>query len=83
MALTFRASTLSQASSGYSARGAPQLAPALLTSTCSSDSRSASAAASPSLPAWLERSAGSARQVPDLESSAATWLQASALREEM
>ncbi len=44
--LTFSASTLSHAASGYSANGAPQLAPALLTRMCSAGSRFASSAAS-------------------------------------
>ena len=49
--LRFVASTLSHAASGYSAMGAPQLAPALFTSTWSAGSRAARAAASAADPA--------------------------------
>ena len=82
-AFTLSASTLSHAASGYSASGAPQLAPALLTSTWRARSRAASAAASPRQPASVLQSAGSATHVPRAESSRATCSHTSALREEM
>src|SRR5438445_6343188 len=80
---TFKASTLSHAASGYSASGAPQLAPALLTRTWSAVSRRARASARPRAPASVEQSAGSETHVPCRDSSAATWSHTSALREEM
>ncbi len=80
-AFTFSASTLSQAASGYSSMGAPQLAPALFTRMCRAGSRSPSASASSLAADSLERSAGSAWHVPSFESSAATSWQTSALRD--
>ena len=82
-AFTFRARSLSHAASGYSASGAPQFAPALLTSTCSAGSRDASSPARRLHSPSVARFAGSARQVPSAESSAATSSQTSALREAM
>src|SRR5882672_7965709 len=82
-ALTLVASTLSHASSGYSSSGAPHVAPALLTRMCSFDSRSAIAAASRSLPALVERSAGMEIHGPIAPSCSAAASQTSALRDEM
>ncbi len=62
--------------------GAPQVAPALLTSTSSLLSRSAIAAARPVMPARFDRSKGREMQVPCSDSSSATRSQTSALREE-
>ena len=73
---------MSQAASGYSSIGAPQLAPALFTSTWSAGSRAESSAASRFTSDSFERSAGSAAQVPTFESSAAASAHASALRDE-
>ena len=54
-AFTLRASTLSKAASGYCSRGAPQLAPALFTSTWRRGSCAASASASATQPAGVPR----------------------------
>ena len=81
--LTFRSTVLSQPSSGYSSMGAPQVAPALFTSTSSRLSRSLTALARPSMPAMPPRSKGSEMQVPYSDSSSATRSQTSALREEI
>ena len=80
MAFTLSASTLSHASSGNSASGAPQFAPALLTRTCSAGSRAAIASARRRASASVDRSAGSAMHTPCFDSSAAAASQASALR---
>ena len=67
---------------GYSASGAPQLAPALLTRMSRRDSRAATAAASASQPAWVPQSPGIDTHVPWRESSAAIWSHASFLRDD-
>ena len=79
---TLIANTLSNAESGYASKDAPQLAPALFTSTCSAGSRPASAVATARQPSSVPQSPGSERQVPLFESSAATSSHIDALREE-
>ncbi|ALE77835.1 hypothetical protein WY02_04565 [Pseudonocardia sp. AL041005-10] len=75
-AFRLRSSTLSQACAGNSSSGAPQVAPALLTSRCTRSSRSPTSAASRTHSSSDERSA--AMPVPPI--SAAVSAQASALR---
>ncbi len=75
--------TLSQASPGYSASGAPHVAPALLTRMSSRGESRDTSAASRSHSSSRDRSAGMLTHVPTLESSAATSSQTSAFRDEM
>src|SRR5262249_4448917 len=82
MAFTLSASTLSHAASGYSATGAPQLAPALLTRMSSRDSRAATAAASASQPARVTQAPGAQKHVPMADSYAATRSHTSFFRDE-
>ena len=63
--------------------GAPQVAPALLISTSSLGSRSATAAASPVIPSIFDRSKGRAVQLPNADSSSARASQTAALRDEI
>src|SRR5215831_14663681 len=79
----FRSTTLSQAAAGNSASGAPQVAPALLTSTFRACSRSATSLASRRHSASVDRSAGMAVTGPYWLSSASAAAQPSALRELM
>src|SRR3954449_6985379 len=76
----FRSSTLSQPEAGDSARGAPQVAPALFTRMCSSSSCSPTAAASARQASSVDRSACTKRTVPNAESSARACSPSSALR---
>src|SRR5579871_1791885 len=78
-----RSTTLSQAAAGYSASGAPQVAPALLTRTLTARSRSPTSAASRRHSRSADRSAGMAWTAPYADSSFAASAQASALRELM
>ena len=80
---TLRSSTLSQASAGNSASGAPHVAPALFTRMWSLLSRAAISAARSMHAASVARSAGRLTQVPTFESSAATSSHTSFLRDEM
>src|ERR1017187_1689720 len=80
---TLRAKTFSKAVSSKSARGVPQVAPALLTRMSSASTRDAISSARPRHPASVDRSAGTPKQVPLAESSVATSSHALALREEM
>src|SRR5690349_21176381 len=79
-ALTLTDHSLSNAESGYSSIGAPQVAPALLMSTFSAGSRSAMADASVAQPASSDTSTGSEMHSPFSDSSAAVASQTSALR---
>src|ERR671911_625343 len=81
--LTLSASTRSQAASSNWSRGAPHVAPALLTRMSRLDSRAATASARRRHSASLDRSAGMASHSPTFDSSAATSSQTSALRDEM
>src|SRR5215472_5795946 len=78
-----RSTTLSQAAAGNSSNGAPQVAPALLTSTCNAGSRWPISAASRRHSASVDRSAGMATIFPYGVSSRSAAAQASALRELM
>ena len=71
-ALTLSARTRSKACSSYSAIGAPQVAPALLTRTSRWSSRRAISSARRRHSSSLERSAGIATHTPARESSAAS-----------
>ncbi len=64
--------TRSQAASSNSSSGAPQVFPALFTSTCSRSSRPVISSASARHPDSVDRSAGTERQTPTSESSVAT-----------
>ncbi len=80
-AFKLRSTTFSQAAAGNSASGAPQVAPALLTSTCSACSRSATSPARRRHSASVDRSAGIAVTIPYRLSSCSAAAHASALRE--
>ena len=80
---TLRSSTRLHAASSNSSSGVPQVAPALFTRMWSTGSRSAIWPASVRHPSSVERLAGIASQGPMVDSSAATFSQTSALREEM
>src|SRR5450755_2643030 len=82
-AFRLRSTTLSQAAAGNSARGAPQVAPALLTRMFRACSRSPTSLARRRHSASADRSAGIAVTVPYRESSCAASAHASALRELM
>src|SRR6516162_3742018 len=78
-----RSTTLSQAAAGNSSSGAPQVAPALLTSTFTAGSRWPTSPASRRHSASVDRSAGMATICPYWVSSRSAAAQASALRELM
>src|SRR6516164_9202553 len=78
-----RSTTLSQAAAGNSSSGAPQVAPALLTSTFKAGSRWPTSPASRRHSASVDRSAGMATICPYWVSSRSAAAQASALRELM
>ena len=78
-----KADACAEVAAELSAKGVPQVAPALLTSMSRRSTRVAISSAKRRQPASVDRSAGMPTQVPLAESSAATSAQASALREEM
>jgi hypothetical protein len=80
-ALRLRATSLSQADSGYSPSGAPQAAPALLTRMCTRGSDWPTTSASRRHSASVDRSAGTEITGPDPDSSSTAACPASALRE--
>src|SRR6202020_1960076 len=79
-ALTLTFQSLSNASSGYSSSGAPQVAPALFTRMCSRSSRAPMTSISRSMPSAPARLEGTEMHSPNADSSAALASHSAALR---